>query len=98
MNKCRAQKADKKSVASCGCQWQKPFRKHGGPFQLGQSEQQQWHSYADKKYHSKKWIKEEKQQGIVIENLLGMHGLLQEQTGNALQEIPGLEYVEEDHH
>lgn len=53
---------------------------------------------ADKKYHSKKWIKEEKQQGIVIENLLGMHGLLQEQTGNALQEIPGLEYVEEDHH
>jgi len=49
---------------------------------------------SDKKYQNKKWIKQEKEEGIIIANLAGMRGLLQEHTGNALKEVAGLDYDE----
>jgi hypothetical protein len=48
----------------------------------------------DKKYHNRKWIKLEKQENLIISNLLSLYGLLQDETGNALKEVAGLDYKE----
>ena len=48
----------------------------------------------DKKYHSRRWIKLEKQENLIISNLLSLYGLLQDETGNALKEVAGLDYTE----
>ena len=47
-----------------------------------------------KKYHSKKWIKQEKLEGSFISNLIGIYGLFQEVTDNSLKEVEGLEFVD----